>query len=246
MIILYGAGAGFGLPEMSPYVTKAEVQLQLAGLGYRKEGATPNLSPKGQLPFINDDGDLISDSTFIRAHIEQKYGLDLDDGLSPRQRAESWAIERMLENHFGWAMIYTRWILPENFAKGPAQFFSAAPDYVRDEAQGRVAGVLYGVGVTRHAHEEITALGDRSLLALSEILADQPYFMGDRPTGVDATAFAMLAAVMTPFFDSDLRHRALDYLNLVAYVERMMGLHFPAHAWPRAARASTAHAEEVD
>ena len=33
MIILYGAGPGFGLPEISPYVTKTEVQLQLAGPG---------------------------------------------------------------------------------------------------------------------------------------------------------------------------------------------------------------------
>jgi glutathione S-transferase len=244
MIILYGAGPGFGLPEMSPYVTKTEVQLQLAGLGYRKERAAPNLSPKGQLPFVNDDGDLIADSTFIRAHIEQKYGVDLDDGLNPRQRAEAWAIERMLENHFGWAMIYTRWIMPENFSKGPANFFSTAPDHVRDEAQGRVAGVLYGMGVTRHAHDDIIELGDRSLLALSEILADQRYLIGERPTGVDATAFAMLAAVMTPFFNSPLRDRAVEYVNLVGYVERMMALHFPDHAWRRS--ASAAHADEVN
>ncbi len=244
MIILYGAGPGFGLPEMSPYVTKTEVQLQLAGLGYRKERAAPNLSPKGQLPFVNDDGDLVADSTFIRAHVEQKYGIDLDDGLTPRQRAEAWAIERMLENHFGWTMVYSRWILPENFTKGPANFFNGAPDHVRDDAQGRVAGVLYGMGVTRHAHDDITDLGDRSLLALSEILADQRYLMGDRPTGVDATAFAMLAAVMTPFFDSPLQKRALGYLNLIRYVERMMAMHFPDHAWRRS--ASAAHADEIN
>jgi glutathione S-transferase len=246
MIILYGAGPGFGLPEISPYVTKTEVQLQLAGLGYRKERAAPSLSPKGQLPFVNDDGDLIGDSTFIRAHIEQKYGIDLDDDLTPRQRAETWAIERMLENHFGWTMIYTRWIVPENFSKGPANFFNALPDHVRDDAQGRVAGTLYGIGVTRHCHDEITALGDRSLLALSELLADQRYLMGDRPTGVDATAFAMLAAVMTPFFDSALRDYALEYANLVAYTERMMALHFPDHAWPCMGRTSAAHSEQVD
>ena len=29
MIILYGAGEGFGLPEISPYVTKTEVQLRM-------------------------------------------------------------------------------------------------------------------------------------------------------------------------------------------------------------------------
>ena len=39
MITLFGFGAGFGLPEISPYVTKTEVQLKMAGLAYRKERA---------------------------------------------------------------------------------------------------------------------------------------------------------------------------------------------------------------
>ena len=56
MIILYGFGAGFGLPEISPFVTKTEVQLKMAGLAYRKEKAMPPASPKGQLPFIQDGG----------------------------------------------------------------------------------------------------------------------------------------------------------------------------------------------
>ena len=33
MITLFGFGAGFGLPEISPYVTKTEVQLKMAGIG---------------------------------------------------------------------------------------------------------------------------------------------------------------------------------------------------------------------
>ena len=45
MITLYGFGAGFGLPEISPFVTKTEVQLKMAGLAYRKgEGDAPGLS----------------------------------------------------------------------------------------------------------------------------------------------------------------------------------------------------------
>ena len=81
MITLYGFGAGFGLPEISPFVTKTEVQLKMAGLAYRKERAMPPASPKGQLPFIDDDGEAVADSTFIRAHIERKYGFDFDAGL---------------------------------------------------------------------------------------------------------------------------------------------------------------------
>src|SRR5260370_11264380 len=89
MITLYGFGAGFGLPEISPFVTKTEVQLKMAGLGYRKQRAMPPASPKGQLPFIEEDGQSIGDSTFIRAHIERKHGFDFDAGLDQRQRAHA-------------------------------------------------------------------------------------------------------------------------------------------------------------
>src|SRR6202790_4429473 len=82
MITLYGFGPGFGLPEISAFVTKTEVQLKMAGLAYRKERAMPPASPKGQLPYILDEGERIADSTFIRAHIEGKYGFDFDAPIS--------------------------------------------------------------------------------------------------------------------------------------------------------------------
>ena len=47
MITLFGFGPGFGLPEISPYVTKTEVQLKIAGLDYRKLRGRPDASPKG-------------------------------------------------------------------------------------------------------------------------------------------------------------------------------------------------------
>ena len=97
MITLYGFGPGFGLPGVSPFVTKTEVQLKMAGLTYRKERAMPPASPKGQLPYIDDDGRGVADFTFIRAHIEGKYGFDFDAGLDLRQRAQAWAFERMIE-----------------------------------------------------------------------------------------------------------------------------------------------------
>jgi glutathione S-transferase len=249
MITLYGGGPGFGLPEISPYVTKTEVQLKMAGLAHRKERARPEQSPKGQVPFIDDGGVRVADSTFIRAYLEEKHRFDLDDGLTAVERAQAWAVERMLENHFAWVMTYTRWLIAENFAKGPAHFFDDAPEGVRDSLRAdvlnRVSDRLHGVGVTRHSLEEIYALADRTLLALSELLGDKPFLFGARPTGVDATAFAMLAAVLTPFFDSQLRDDAREYRNLTAYVDRMMDLFFPDFVWEKA-DVSRAHVEEVD
>src|SRR5438552_19008812 len=105
MITLYGFGPGFGLPEISPFVTKTEVQLKMAGLAHRKERATPPASPKGQLPYIVDEGERIADSTFIRAHLEGKYGFDFDAPLNLKQRARAWEFESMFEDNVYWALI---------------------------------------------------------------------------------------------------------------------------------------------
>jgi glutathione S-transferase len=239
MIILYGGGPNFGLPEISPYVTKTEVQLKMAGLAYRKERAAPKDSPKGQVPFIDDEGERIADSTFIRAHIERKYGIDLDRDLDNHARAQAWAIERMVENHFGFAIGYTRFLVPENFAKGPAHFVDYAPEgqreQLREELLTRVKANFLANGILRHKADEIEWLGMRSLGALSDLLGEKPYMMGDKPTSVDAISFGMLAGLLTPFFNSDLRRRALRIENLCDYVARMMAEFYPEFAWAEAA-----------
>jgi len=236
-ITLFCFGPGFGLPELSPFCTKTEIQLKLAELPYRKEKATPDKSPKGQLPYIDDQGTRIADSHFIRAHLERKYGVDLDDGLTASERAQAWAIERMLENHFLYALAYERWLIPVNFERGPAHFFDDAPeatrDQLREDVKGRVTRRLFEVEMTRHSEAEIIELGERSLLALSALLGDRPYLMGERPTGIDAAAFGMLAAVLTPFFESPLRRKAETFPNLAAYTSRLMHQFFPRHAWGR-------------
>lgn len=233
-ITLYGGGEGFGLPEVSPYVMKTEVQLKMARLPYRKAAGNLEAAPKRKIPYLDDEG-VVADSTFIRAHVERKYGVDLDHGLSPRQRAEAWAIERMLEDHLGWMITYWRWLTPENFAKGPARFFDGAPEAIREnlraEVQERVRATFYNQGTGRHTPDEITALGARSLAALSTILGDKDYLFGDEPTGADATAFAMLSCALTPFFDMDLRTEAERRANLVSYTGRMMRRFYPSFAW---------------
>jgi glutathione S-transferase len=235
MITLYGFGPGFGLPEISPYVTKTEVQLKMAGLGYRKERAMPPASPKGQLPYIGDGAERIADSTFIRAHIESKYGFDFDAGYDLQQRAQAWAFERMIEHHLYWGLVGARWVDSDNFAKGPTHFFDGAPEHMRDklreDAQFRVAENYLLSGLGRHAPDDDVDLAVRSLFALSVQLADKRYLMGDLPCGTDATAFGVLAGILTPFFVSKLRERAEQFQNLTDYVDRMMFRYYPEFGW---------------
>jgi len=235
MITLFGGGPKFGLPEFSPFVTKTEVQLKMLGLPYAKEFARPDQSPKGQIPFLDDDGTRVADSCFIREYLEKKLGKDLDAPLDTRQRAEAWAIERMLEDHLVQGLRYMRWLLPENFAKGPAHIVDGAPEALRpklrEELLGRVREALHAVGVARHSVDEVTGAGERSLSALSLFLGDNPYLFGAEPSAVDAAAFAMVAGILTPFFASPLRRKALGHANLVAYAGRMMKAYYPDHPW---------------
>jgi hypothetical protein len=183
-LTLYATRAGFGLPDTSPFVIKVEVQLKMAGLAYDRASAIPPQAPNGKLPFINDHDEVLSDSTFIRAHVERKYGVDLDEGLDARQRAESWAIERMLEDHLYFAMVWFRWIDPENFAKGPAHFADGAPEadraQLRQDLQARKAVELRAQGLGRHTPAHIAALGERSIDALAQLLDDKPLSDGRR------------------------------------------------------------------
>lgn len=234
-LILYATRPAFGLPDSSPFVMKAEVQLQMAGLAYDKVASIPPQAPNGKLPYLVDGEETISDSTFIRAHVERSYGIDLDAGLDARQRAEAWAIERLLEDHLYFAMVWFRWIDPDNFAKGPSQFASGATEVEREQMrrllQDRKQADLRAQGIGRHTPDQIATLGERSIDALARLLGDRRHLMGEASSGVDATAFAMLAGVSTPFFDTPLRRAVEARPNLVDYVERMMRRHFPGHAW---------------
>jgi glutathione S-transferase len=234
MITLYAFGPHFGLPDPSPFALKADLLLKMTGLRYETAFGGLPIAPKGKLPFIVDDGEAIADSTFIREHLERKYGIDFDEGLTPAEQAQAWAVERMMEDHLYWAMLHDRWMIDENFATGPARFFDGAPDGVREslmaQARARVREALNAQGLGRHSGEEIAALAARSLGAVSALIGEGPYLMGTRPCGADATVFGMAAGVLYPAFDSPVRRAGFANANLARYCERMMEQWYPEYA----------------
>ena len=243
MITLEGFGPAFGLPDPSPFVTKVEMLLKMAGLPYTVDTRGFNKAPKGKLPYIIDNGEVIADSTFIRWHIEKKYNIDFDRGLSGEQRAIAWAVEKMLEEHLYWALGYARWIDDANFEKGPRNFFNTIPAPIRPflipMIWRKVRRALHAQGFGRHSPDEIVMLGTRSINATADFLSAKPYMMGAEPTGLDATAFAFIAGILCPLFETPLRVTAERHDNLRRYVERMTMRFYPERSKMAGCKAAT-------
>jgi len=234
MLTLYSFGPFFGLPDASPFVLKAMTLLKVAGLRYVEDHGGYSRAPKGKLPYIDDEGTIVADSTFIRFHIERKYGVDFDAGLSAEQRAAGWTIEKMLEEHFYWTIVSERWMVDANFARSAERFFDAVPAAVRPLIKAyvrrKIATSLKAQGLGRHSRDEIAELGRRDIEALATLIGDKPYLFGDAPCGADATAFAFLAECLTPEIDSPMRSAAMEKANLIAYRDRMLSTYFPKYA----------------
>ena len=77
MITLYTFGPYYGptTPMPAPSSSKVMLLLKFAGLPYREDRNGLAKAPKGKLPYIDDDGEIVADPTFIRFHIEKKYRL---------------------------------------------------------------------------------------------------------------------------------------------------------------------------
>ena len=231
MITLYTFGPAFGLPDASPFVTKAEMLLKLAGLPYQARRGSLRRAPKGKLPYLDDMGRIVADSTMIRWHIEKTYHIDFDAGLSAAERGIAWAAEKLMEDHLYWAVARVRWLDQANFDKGPAQFFRGVPAPVRGLAERlvryKVRKTLWGQGLGRHSEEDLVALASKGVTSIADILGDKPYLMGNAPCGADATLFAFAGSLLCPVFDTPIRTAAEGHANLVAYMERMRAEFYP-------------------
>ncbi len=235
MIKLYAFGPMPGLPDMSPFVVKAMTLIKMAGEDYTVDLKGFRRAPKGKLPYIDDNGVIVADSTFIRAHLEKTRGIDFDAGLSEQERAQSWAFERLCEDHLLWIIARHRWQDDDNFARGAGPFFDkflppVGRGVIKWMIRRDVVKRFWQVGVGRFSDDELAVLGARDVDALATQLGDKPYLFGAKPSGADATAFGMINLLLNPTTASATRDIALAKPNLVAYRDRMMQRYFPAVA----------------
>ena len=225
MITLYNFGPFQGLPDASPFCLKVDCYLRATGLDFKtKSGANyVGKSPKKKLPYIEDGGKTIGDSTFIIDYLKEKYGDKLDGDLNVEQQAIAHAFKKMLDENLYWCLVHSRWI--ENWPVTREVFFGAMPAPLKLIIPGIVhSGVkksLHYHGMGRHSDVEIHQIGRRDITALDNFLGNKDYFLLNRPTTLDIWVYAILAEMIVPDLKCELNDTAKSFDKLVKFVERM-------------------------
>jgi glutathione S-transferase len=231
VIKLYQFAPAFGLPNASPFCMKLETYLRMAALPFEAVNSGDVFkAPKRKLPYIDDDGSIVADSSFIIEHLKRRHGDPLDAALTPLERAQATAFQRLFEENLYWAVVHTRWADDAGWAMTRQAFFGSMPPplrwFVPALARRGLLGELRGQGMGRHGVAEIHAIGCRDIGAVADFLADKDYMLGARPTSLDATAHAFLANVLWAPIDSPIRRHAQARPALEAYCQRMRERYF--------------------
>jgi glutathione S-transferase len=230
MIKVHKYGPAFGLPDASPFVVKVETYLRLTGQPYETVNSDVRKAPRAQLPYIEDGGKKIPDSSAIILHLEAARPDKLDAHLTPKERAVALAFKSMLEEHLYFSMLFLRWATDEGWAVfepairdmiGAMGVPSLMRGMIVKSARKQTVGRAKSQGIGRQPRAEVTATANQLFDALSEQLGDQPYFCGDRPTTYDATVYAFVAELLCPAFDNEVRRHVASKKNLVDYEARI-------------------------
>ncbi len=232
MITLYSFGPFRGLADPSPFCLKVDCYMRAAGIEFRTLSGVDYIgkSPKHKLPYIEDDGKVIGDSSFIIEYLKEKYGDVLDKDLDNEQKAVAHAFMKMLDENLYWCMVHSRWT-GEGWPQIKQDFFGKMPFPLKiiipGIAQKRVRKSLYQQGLGRHSEQEILNIARKDITALSDYLGTKDYFLINRPGSLDISAFAFLAELMVPDINCELNKLALSFDNLVSFVDRIKTQFYP-------------------
>uniref|UniRef100_A0A914VYQ2 Glutathione S-transferase n=1 Tax=Plectus sambesii TaxID=2011161 RepID=A0A914VYQ2_9BILA len=224
-------------PNMSPFCLKLETWLRMMEIKYEHVGNSfRTMSKKGQVPFIELNGEQLADSNLIIQELPGRFGKkSLDEHLSEEEKAQATALHALIEDKIFWngcgflapsgrPMLESYGMLRDiPFLLKPIVVWKIL-QYFKNRA--------YYHGIGRHSVQEIAEFEKKDLKALSILLGNKPFFMGEKPTTLDSTAFGHLAAVY--FQKSPLKEvrEVFDFLNkecanLVAFIKRMVTKYYP-------------------
>jgi glutathione S-transferase len=220
MITLYSYPELFGVPDNNGYGLKVFAFLKLAGVPFVHEHLfDASAAPRGQLPYIVDDGEAIGDSDAIIAHLIRKYNLDIDDGLTARQRDTGLLVTRMLDDLY-WVMSYSRWKDERFWPAFRDALLREHPSLTQDglcKARDFNSQRYYYQGIGRYAPPAAYARGLADLAVLANLIPASGYLFGPKPTSIDAGIYGFIANIYFYPIETPLREFVATQANLVRH-----------------------------
>lgn len=229
MIQLYKFPGNEKLESSSPFCLRVELYMKLNNIAYTTITLTnPSIAPKGKLPYIIHDENTICDSSFIMDYLETKFPIVIEHGFDKISSAIGHTIEIMCNENLYWSLVYLRWISPENSPITCDNFFKSVPKLARNfvfkMVQKKVKQQIMGHGFGKHSAEEMNTLAIKDITALSNFLADKPYFFGDQISRVDITVYSYLANFLYSDLNSPIVNEIKTLDNLVRFTARILNL----------------------
>jgi glutathione S-transferase len=225
MITLHQPPAAWGLSSLSPFCTKLETYLRMTGIEYQVKGGDVFAAPKGRIPYVQFEDQMMGDSTLIIQELKKRWGDKLDADLSPEQRAHALALQRLVEDHLYFCAAWLRWSDEASWKYVQEYFKKLMPPVVGRFIVPKIRkGMLKDLrthGVGEHTRQEIIDFAKADLTALSDSLGKKNFFMGDQPTTLDATAYGFLVHLMEVPWDNPIKQHAWSLDNLAQYSKRM-------------------------
>jgi glutathione S-transferase len=237
----------FEIPNLSPFCCKMETWLRMARVPYELvETRDPRSAPRKKLPFIEDGGARIADSSLIVEHLSRTRAVDLDAGLSAEQRAIATLVKRTLEEHYAFVLAYTH-LFSDESSKYTRSRFDVIPALIRPlverAVRKNVKNLLWYQGILRGSHDEILASAIDDWRAVLPFMSEGPFFFGERVTTTDAIVFGTLAPTLLTPIETPIRAFLLSQPKAVAYAERLRAHFFPELAPKSQAREPALRAQ---
>jgi glutathione S-transferase len=226
MITLYSYPKLFGVADNNGYGLKVFAFLKLTGVPFTHQHVfDASAAPRGQLPYVVDDGEEIGGSDAIITHLIRKYRLMIDDPLTTAQRDMSHLIERMLDDLY-WVMSYSRW-------KDERYWPTFCEALRREHPNLTEAGLLkakefnaqryYYQGIGRYSPAAAYARGIADLQVLANLVPATGFLHGPKPTSIDAGIYGFIANIYFYEIDTPLRQFVASHRNLVQHCAAIHG-----------------------
>jgi glutathione S-transferase len=220
MITLFSYPELFGLADNNPYGLKIFAFLKLCKLPFRHEHIFDAKSaPRGQLPYIVDDGESIGDSDAIISHLIRKYHLSIDSIFTGSQRTTDLLIRRMLDDLY-WVMSYSRWYAPQFWPLFKDEILKKHPGVTESslEKARRFNFERYHYqGIGRYEPDAVFERGISDLQALANLVPDSGFLFGREPSSIDAGIYGFLANIYFYKIDTPLKIFVSSRSNLVRH-----------------------------